>query len=246
MTLEHLERSDLSPDALAAVATIRLIIGQFQNSIVNLRWLSVDSAQPEGVAGREGGRAPRPPASLDLHAWAAEASEFHLRTLPRGVGLCFDLPEGLPNVAIGSAALSQAVFNLIRNAHQAIVGERGAAGGASGMVGGRVQVRAKVGDGPDAAASVELTIQDDGPGMTPEILRRSGEVFFTTKEDGSGLGLALVRALVAGWGGTMAFHSPPIGEARGTAVVLTLPVVGGAEISDARRWPRSGKRPSTL
>jgi signal transduction histidine kinase len=69
---------------------------------------------------------------------------------------------------------------------------------------------------------VELTIQDDGPGMSPDILRRSAEPYFTTREGGTGLGLALVRALVTGWGGTITFHSPLPDQTRGTAVILTI------------------------
>jgi len=231
MSLEHLQQAEMSPEAREGVTTIALILKQFQNSIVNLRWLSIDSQQgaqgdgsdDSGAGARPGRGRLRPDAALNLSAWGAEVAEFHRRVLPPGIELRFDLPAGLPPVRVSSAALSQAVFNLIRNAQQAIVSgwaakERIEPGHERrGHIVVRAARRAESG-----AAAVDLTIEDDGPGMTPEILRRGAEPYFTTKNGGSGLGLTMVRALVLGCGGSIALHSPPPGAKRGTAVVLTL------------------------
>ncbi len=63
-------------------------------------------------------------------------------------------------------------------------------------------------------------IQDHGSGMTPDVLRRAGEPFFTTKDAGRGygLGLFLARVFAERAGGELAFESD-----AGTRVVLTLP-----------------------
>ncbi len=54
-------------------------------------------------------------------------------------------------------------------------------------------------------------------------MARCTEAFFTTRENGSGLGLAMVRTLILGSGGEIRIVSPAPGQDRGTLVVLTLP-----------------------
>lgn len=199
MGLDHLQRYDLPEGARAELDAVQLIVRQFENSIVNLQWLSVDPAH-----------GPIPTAPLNLERWAIEIGAFQRRMLPTSTSLTFDLPPWLPNVQISSAALSQAVFNLVRNAQQAIATEARP---------GRIALTARARD--DGA--VELVVEDDGPGMSPEVLRRCAEPFFTTRRNGSGLGLALVVALITGCGGRVEFQSPVPGTTHGTRVVLVLP-----------------------
>lgn len=208
MRIEHLKSAELSVSARDDLTSIELIVKQFQNSVVNLRWLSVDPALG-GVSAYQ----PRPGIWLQLCDWADEVRDFYLRTLPEGVDLRFDFAADLPLVAISSAALSQAMFNVVRNAHQAIE-----AGGVPHA--GTILVSASVREG----RWVDLSVEDNGAGMLPEVLSRCGEAFFTTRKGGSGIGLALVRALIAGCGGSVSFHSPPQGQSRGTAIVLRLPI----------------------
>jgi signal transduction histidine kinase len=68
---------------------------------------------------------------------------------------------------------------------------------------------------------VRIKVTDDGPGMTPEVLERIRKPYFTTKEGGSGLGVAVARGLVEQHGGALTFDSAP---GRGTTVTLDLPV----------------------
>lgn len=206
MRLEHLGSTDLAPGARDDLTSIELIVDQFQNSIVNLRWLSIDSGQ-----GPSSSKHPRPRVSIQIQEWADGVVDFHRRMLPPSVRLDVEIAPQLPPVAISSAALSQAVFNLIHNAAQAItsVGERAT---------GRIVLRAEA-CGEDA---IHLAVEDDGPGMSEEVLRRSTEPFFTTRASGSGLGLSLVRALLEGCGGSIGFVSPPPGKGRGTVAVMKL------------------------
>ena len=69
---------------------------------------------------------------------------------------------------------------------------------------------------------VTFAVQDQGSGMTPDVLRRAGEPFFTTKDAGRGfgLGLFLARVFVERAGGSLALESK-----AGTRVVLTMPAV---------------------
>jgi two-component system NtrC family sensor kinase len=87
------------------------------------------------------------------------------------------------------------LLNLLLNAAEAA--------GPSGHV--AVRVRAAEDD------RVEVLVEDDGPGLTPETRARAFEPFFTTRPRGSGLGLAIVRQVVSAHGGTVEARDRPGG-----------------------------------
>lgn len=103
--------------------------------------------------------------------------------LPAGVAACLDVPEGL-KVRIAEDALSIVLGNLLENAAQ-----HGAR---------RVSVTTRREDG-----AVVLTVADDGRGVSAANRERIFEHFFTTRREqgGTGLGLGIVRALLAAHGG---------------------------------------------
>ena len=102
--------------------------------------------------------------------------------LPPGVRLETDIEPGLPAVAADPAKVQQMLLNLVDNAVQAMRGE------------GVIAVRVRR-DG----ARVALEVEDSGPGIAPEHLPHLFQPFWTTRthEGGTGLGLAMVRALAA-------------------------------------------------
>jgi signal transduction histidine kinase len=65
-------------------------------------------------------------------------------------------------------------------------------------------------------------VRDTGPGIAPEVLARLFEPNFSTKTDGMGLGLTLVRSTIEQLGGTLTLESAP-GE--GTSVRINLPLL---------------------
>jgi len=75
-----------------------------------------------------------------------------------------------------------------------------------------------------AAGTLTLSIHDTGPGMTPEILARATEPFFTTRPNGAGkgLGLAIAERFARQCGGTLHLASP---QGQGTTVSLRLPTL---------------------
>jgi len=101
-------------------------------------------------------------------------------------------------------ALRQAFSNLLRNAAEAGEGRPV-----------RMEVAAEVEPG-----AIRLVFRDDGPGIPAEHLPRIFIPFFTTKAQGTGLGLALVQRIVSEHGGTIQVASSP----RGTVFTLSLPV----------------------
>ena len=102
-----------------------------------------------------------------------------------------------------AGALEQLFLNLLINAAQAL------------PVGGEARVVTAEGNGV-----VEVTVTDNGSGMTPQQLERVQEPFRSTKRDGTGLGLKIARRIAASHRGELALESA-IGQ--GTTVRVTLP-----------------------
>ena len=57
--------------------------------------------------------------------------------------------------------------------------------------------------------AVEVRIEDTGPGISADDLKRVFEVYFTTKPDGTGIGLPLCRSIIEAMGGAIEISSPP-------------------------------------
>ncbi|HSX71441.1 MAG TPA: ATP-binding protein, partial [Pseudomonas sp.] len=102
-----------------------------------------------------------------------------------------------------------AVLNLIENAIQA--------GGREASL--KVHLYTRGND-------LRLSISDNGPGIAPATLARLGEPFFTTKTTGTGLGLAVVQAVVRAHQGEVRLRSR---VGRGTCVTLVLPLIHAAQ-----------------
>jgi signal transduction histidine kinase len=73
---------------------------------------------------------------------------------------------------------------------------------------------------------VRLAVGDSGPGISPENLSKIFDPFFSTKEKGTGLGLALVQQIVSDHGGRIEVDLPPAG---GTTFAILLPASARAE-----------------
>jgi signal transduction histidine kinase len=133
------------------------------------------------------------------------------RAVAMGAGCTVEaeMAVDLPNVAALSAELLQILINLLRNAVQAVE-RRGPSG--------NVKIVA-VEEGND----VIFVVRDDGIGIPPDVLSKIGAAFFTTRLEGTGLGVAQVRRLVGGLGGTFRIESV---EGKGTEVIFTLPKTG--------------------
>ncbi|MBU0741082.1 HAMP domain-containing histidine kinase, partial [bacterium] len=120
-------------------------------------------------------------------------------------------PDGaLPPVSVNPTAMRRVVQNLVRNALESLDG--------SGIGEGGVTVTVRRDGG-----NVLLEVVDDGCGMTPEQQQRIFEPFITTKTEGSGLGLSIVRRLVSDAGGVIAVDSAP---GAGSLFTLTFPPAG--------------------
>jgi two-component system sensor histidine kinase HydH len=108
-----------------------------------------------------------------------------------GARITTEIAPALPPIAGDPERLRQVLLNLTRNAIEAMQGR-----------GGTLTLRAR-GDGD----WIELDVEDDGPGFSEEL--PVFDAFFTTKEQGTGLGLSLVHRIVADHGGSIRVQSRP-------------------------------------
>ena len=143
------------------------------------------------------------------------------QVLGAGVKLQLMLEADVPKVFADRSQLEQILFNLTKNAADAMGGEGsleislvGPGGSSKGRIGTFREV---------PAGFVEIRVSDDGPGMDAEVLERAFEPFFTTKPTGeaTGLGLSSVHGIVSQNGGQVGIESR-IGE--GTSVQVLWPV----------------------
>jgi signal transduction histidine kinase len=144
------------------------------------------------------------PAPTRLHEVARELSVL-LETRAQEAGVTIDV-TGDEVLVIESDArkVRQAMLNLVLNAIQASPRESTVAIGVAAEAGG-----------------ARITVRDQGPGMSCEVLERIRKPYFTTKDSGTGLGVAVARGLIEQHGGQLEFKSAP---GKGTTVIMHLPL----------------------
>ncbi|MEK7697772.1 MAG: ATP-binding protein, partial [Pseudomonadota bacterium] len=154
------------------------------------------------------------------------------RTSPKGAGkavtLRLELESRLPAISADAGRLRQVLHNLLLNARDALAGR------ARPLVRLRTRTLAEKG-----ASFVELRVEDNGPGFPEAMLGRLFEPYVTSKEKGTGLGLAVVKRIVEEHGGGIAAENLVEG---GACVTIRLPVAqAGArpasDMAEARTTP---------
>ncbi|MFE8597913.1 protoglobin domain-containing protein [Archangium violaceum] len=141
----------------------------------------------------------REPLRLD-EVWKDALTSVHA---PEAVSIRAEGLEGLPTLQGDPGQMRQVFVNLLENAVQA-VGEKG-------------EVVLSASAGPE---TVELELEDTGPGVSDTIRRRIFEPLMTTKARGIGLGLPLVKRIIERHGGSITYAPR---EGRGARFILRLP-----------------------
>jgi len=121
------------------------------------------------------------------------------------IDLAFDIPAGSMPVALDREMLHRVLVNILRNAAQALRDARRAEEGPWGSV--RVSVRRE-------GAFYVIRVDDDGPGISPQVRDGIFDPYVTTKRDGTGLGLSIVKKIIVDHGGTIDARESPAGGAR--------------------------------
>lgn len=149
------------------------------------------------------------PAPVNLRDLAARVKRLLAHSyLKKGVSLELDLEEGVPLISGAEKAVETVLVNLLINAVQATP--------AGGSV--WVRIRSQTSDG-----GVELEVEDTGGGIASDARARIFQPFFTTKSEsgGTGLGLAVCRAVMERHGGSIRLRESRSG---GTRFVAVFPV----------------------
>lgn len=141
----------------------------------------------------------------DLHTLLEEcllsiSPELESRKIP----VKLHLVEELPTLDLDPTQIKQALYNVIRNAYQALDQDNG-----------EIAIRSHTND-----YEVTLSIADNGTGISPESMGAMFEPFRTTKTEGTGLGMLIVRRILREHGGELEVESE---EHVGTKVTLYFP-----------------------
>jgi signal transduction histidine kinase len=121
----------------------------------------------------------------------------------REIQIAAQVPEGMLPLVADPVRLTQALMNLVINAMQAI--ERN----------GQIEVKVST-----TAENVLIAVHDNGPGIPPERMGSIFDPYFTTKAEGSGLGLWIAQQIVTAHGGSIKAHNGP---GRGAVFMVILP-----------------------
>lgn len=204
--LDAIEHAGVTPAARVHITAVRRSLAYLQHLSDGLHFLVLDP----GVAGT----IVRGHGSTDISHWWDQVGVLLQTVVPKHVTVTASFPSKLPLIRVAPHWLTQALLNLIVNAGESIP---------RGRRSGKVRITGKV---VEDGSLVQITVTDNGRGMSPSTRKRAWDLFFTTKARGmgTGLGLPLVRRVALKAGGTVDLKSA-VGS--GTSVMLRLPVASG-------------------
>lgn len=197
----ELERQDLADGDREALAVAQAAVRRMETVVTDL----LKFARPSSPQLRPQRLATVLDSSLSL---------IQHQLVRKQVAVAVDLAADLPAVQGDGDQLKEVFVNLLLNAAQAA------------PPGGRIRVQAAAHDG---GRWVVVEVTDDGPGIAEGQLERVFDPFFTSKPDGTGLGLSTARRTVEAHGGRIFAGRSPEGGAK---VTVRLP----------RHWPEEGSR----
>jgi hypothetical protein len=205
LSIDHL-RSKLGPEDASKRADFERILDNVKAEISRLNRLVADF-----LSFGKPMRLDRRPCRLGNLVREVAALVDH-KARDQGIALEVQVEEGLPEIVADPELLKTCLLNLLINAADAMP-----QGGLLSTRVGRTE--------HDGQPALAVTVRDTGSGMTPEAIRGAFEPYFSTKETGLGLGLALTHKIVADHGGAITLESEP---GQGTVARIVLPLVAPA------------------
>lgn len=158
---------------------------------------------------------------VDVNAVAEQTVEVMSFGAEEGnISMRLQLAQDIPKAHANTGILKQALVNIIKNAREALT------------EGGTIRVRTRYAD-----TVIYLEVEDDGPGIPLELQDRIFNPFFSTKEQGSGLGLALTKKLLHEIDGTVYLSSRPGNTLISMALRPVFEKTGIAEGVDEANLP---------
>lgn len=157
--------------------------------------------------------------TVDLNRVCERSTELLMYdAVRRGVQLRLSLEPGLSPVIGDAVQLQQVVLNLALNAMDAVQASPGTSPGTREVV---------LGTSAGSGGEVEIFVRDTGAGLTPEMRQRAFEPFFSTKTQGLGMGLAIVRSIVERHRGRVLAENVNTG---GAIFRVQLPIAGADSV----------------
>jgi signal transduction histidine kinase len=199
-TVQFLERQLSRPGELSD-DEVRSYMGDLKREIERLLSLLQDLR----FVARPGQLNLNPVSVGEIAAEVVSMEQHHYKE--RGIEVDSDFPASLPPLPADREKLKQALLNLCKNAAEAMPD------------GGKLVLR-----GSQEGNEMVLEVMDTGVGIPQQV--NVFELFTTTKAQGLGLGLAIVRQIVAAHGGAISYTSEPN---RGTAFRVTMPLMPAAD-----------------
>jgi len=189
---------DVMGKELPANSPSRAVVGDVQNEVLHIQAILNDLLSYAR---------PRPPDfhPSDLNTTVEQAVLLaRQQVLTKPVQVLFEPDTALPRVVHDPALIQQVILNLLLNAIQAISKE------------GKVEVRLL--REQDFAV---IQVNDSGRGISPDALSKIFKPFFTTRSEGTGLGLSLANGIVQSHGGRIEVTSAP---QKGSQFKVSLPI----------------------
>ena len=128
-----------------------------------------------------------------------------------GVQLTLELAPDLPEAPVDPGQIQQVILNLVRNSLDALAVREHS--------GGQIIIRTAF----TAEGEVQLSVRDNGPGVSAAAMKRIFDPFFSTKENGTGLGLAITHTIVRAHGGSVGYRPNVPNGARFDILLPTQP-----------------------
>jgi PAS domain S-box-containing protein len=189
--------------------------------------------------------------AVDLSAIAGDMTTVLRASLGADISLAFDLLSSLPAIHADASQMQQIVLNLVQNASEAMSDRGGTVTVSTGtreLTHELLESFYLPTDLPEGDY-VFIRVADAGRGMSPDVLERLFEPFFSTKGPGRGLGLPAVLGIVRGHGGAIAVDSVQSGGTTVTVYFPTRSQRAGHEshvVSETRRADRHAPHGTVL
>lgn len=168
--------------------------------------IAASARRADDIVGRIRGMAAKQPPELvplNLNEVVQESLLFVRHEVDtRAIRVTASYAKGLKPVTGDRIQLQQVVVNLLINAIQAVEAQ------------GESDREIALATGADPDGAIWFRLRDSGPGVAPDHIGRIFEGFFTTKEDGMGIGLAICHSIVGAHGGSITVENRPGGGAE--------------------------------
>ena len=197
---------DVMGKELPASSPSRAVMGDVQNEVLHIQNILNDLLSYSR---------PRPPNfhPADINTTVEQAIQLaRQQVLTKPIRVLYEPVPALPEVLHDPALIQQVILNLLLNGIQAITGD------------GTVEVSSSLEDD-----FVLIQVSDTGRGIAPDALSKIFKPFFTTRSEGTGLGLSLANGIVQSHGGRIDVSSA---MQKGTRFKVWLPVAGPRRASE--------------